>query len=93
MSVKRRAFVGNGLRAYAGAAITGWASALRAAPNQVTAGTGDLTIIDAHTHFYDPTQAALPPGAAERFPRLASFSGASASATVSLRARWRMRPS
>ena len=36
--------------------LTGWASALRAAPGQPAAGADGFTVIDAHTHFYDPTR-------------------------------------
>jgi L-fuconolactonase len=37
-------------------AVTGWASALRAAPGQTAAVTDGLTVIDTHTHFYDPSR-------------------------------------
>lgn len=54
----RRRFLAATTRAVAGVALTGWASALRAAPGQVAAGAGDTTRIDAHTHFFDPTRPA-----------------------------------
>jgi len=52
----RRRFVTAAAQAVAGVSLTGWASALRAAPGQVAAGADSLTVIDAHTHFYDPTR-------------------------------------
>lgn len=54
----RRRFLGLASHVYVGITLSGWASALRATPGQVTAGAGDLDIIDAHTHFYDPTRPA-----------------------------------
>ncbi len=51
----RRQFVAAATQAVAGAALTGWASALRAAPAP-TSATGDLALIDTHTHFYDPSR-------------------------------------
>jgi predicted TIM-barrel fold metal-dependent hydrolase len=36
--------------------LTGWATALRAAPGQTAAVTDGLTVIDTHTHFYDPSR-------------------------------------
>lgn len=52
----RRGFLAATAQAVAGVTLTGWASALRAAPGQPVTGAGDLTIIDTHTHFYDPTR-------------------------------------
>jgi predicted TIM-barrel fold metal-dependent hydrolase len=53
----RRLFLAAAAQTVAGVTLTGWASALRAAPGQAAAGAGGLTVIDAHTHFYDPTRA------------------------------------
>ena len=53
----RRRFLAAVAQTVAGVTLTGWASALRAAPGQPATGTGGLTVIDAHTHFYDPTRA------------------------------------
>ena len=53
----RRRFVAGALKAVAGVTLTGWASALRAAHGQVGARADGLIVIDAHTHFYDPTRA------------------------------------
>jgi L-fuconolactonase len=36
--------------------LTGWNTALRAAPGQPAIGEGGFTLIDTHTHFYDPTR-------------------------------------
>ena len=52
----RRQFVGAAAKAVAGVALTGWATALRAAPGQNAAVTDGLTVIDTHTHFYDPSR-------------------------------------
>jgi len=52
----RRQFVGAAAKAVAGLTLTGWASALRAAPGQRAAVTDGLTVIDTHTHFYDPSR-------------------------------------
>lgn len=52
----RRQFLTSATQAAAGATLTGWASALRAAPNQPAAVTNGFTIIDTHTHFYDPSR-------------------------------------
>jgi L-fuconolactonase len=51
----RRRFLTRAVRAAAGMALSGRAFALRAAPSQP--GAGGFTVIDAHTHFYDPTRA------------------------------------
>jgi len=54
----RRRFLAAAAQTVAGLALTGgWASAVRAAPNQPATGAGGLTVIDTHTHFYDPTRA------------------------------------
>jgi len=42
-------------QAVAGVTLTGWASALRAAPGQ-PAEAANFTLIDTHTHFYDPSR-------------------------------------
>ena len=55
-SCTRREFVAAAAQAVAGATFTGWASGLRAAPGQPAADTDGFAIIDAHTHFYDPTR-------------------------------------
>lgn len=49
----RRRFLAAAVEAVAGVTLTGWASALRAAPGQPASG---FTLIDTHTHFYDPTR-------------------------------------
>jgi hypothetical protein len=55
---KRRCFLKAAVKAVAGVAFTGWAAALRAVPGQPATGAGEFTLIDAHTHFYDPTRPA-----------------------------------
>ncbi len=52
----RRRFLAAAVETVAGAALTRWASALRAAPGQPAAGASGLAVIDAHTHFYDPAR-------------------------------------
>jgi len=52
----RRRFLAAAAQAVAGVTFTGWASALRAAPGQADAGAEGFTVIDAHTHFYEPTR-------------------------------------
>ncbi|MGA2502438.1 MAG: amidohydrolase family protein [Tepidisphaeraceae bacterium] len=52
----RSQFLTAAVESVAGVALSGWASALRAAPGQPAAGADGLTVIDAHTHFYDPTR-------------------------------------
>jgi hypothetical protein len=42
--------------------FTRWASLLRAAPEQPAAGAGEFTLIDTHTHFYDPNRPEGVPG-------------------------------
>jgi predicted TIM-barrel fold metal-dependent hydrolase len=53
----RRGFLAASVEAVAAVTLTGWPSAVRAAPNQSATGAGGLTVIDTHTHFYDPTRA------------------------------------
>ena len=52
----RRSFLTSAAQAVAGMTLTGCASALRAAPSSSSAGADGFTVIDAHTHFYDPTR-------------------------------------
>jgi L-fuconolactonase len=52
----RREFLVVTVQAAAGVTFTGWVSALRAAPGKPAAGEGNFTLIDTHTHFYDPTR-------------------------------------
>ena len=40
----------------AAAAFTGWVSEVCAAPSQPATGADGFTLIDTHTHFYDPTR-------------------------------------
>jgi len=53
----RRQFLTAAAQAVAGVTLTNPASALRAAPAQPASGAGGFTVIDTHTHFYDPTRA------------------------------------
>lgn len=53
----RRRFLTDTAKAAAGVALSGWGSSAKAAAEQPASRAGDLTIIDAHTHFYDPTRA------------------------------------
>src|SRR5947207_2838481 len=53
----RRRFLAGTSQAVAGATLTGWASTLRVTPAQGATGKDDFTLIDTHTHFYDPTRA------------------------------------
>lgn len=53
----RRRFLSATVEAVAGVTLAGWTSALRAAPDPLTTGTDTCTVIDAHTHCYDPTRA------------------------------------
>jgi hypothetical protein len=53
----RRQFLTATVQAVAGVTLTGWDSSVRAALEQSASGTGDSTLIDGHTHFYDPTRA------------------------------------
>jgi hypothetical protein len=52
----RRRFLAAATKAVAGLTLTGWASDFRAAPDQPAAGAGGFTLIDTHTHFYDPSR-------------------------------------
>ena len=52
----RRRFLAATVETVAGVTLTGWASAFRAAPGEPAAGASRFTVIDAHTHFYDPTR-------------------------------------
>lgn len=52
----RRLFLGTTAQAVAGVTLSGWATALRVAPGQTAAVTDGLTVIDTHTHFYDPSR-------------------------------------
>lgn len=53
----RRQFLSATARVVAGLAIVGGTDVLRAASTPPAAGAGDATLIDTHTHFYDPTRA------------------------------------
>jgi L-fuconolactonase len=53
----RRRFLAATAQAVAGVTLAGWNTALRAAPGQPANGGGGVTLIDTHTHFYDPTRA------------------------------------
>lgn len=44
------------MQAVAGATMTGCAATLEAAPGQTAAADGGFTVIDTHTHFYDPSR-------------------------------------
>jgi len=52
----RRRFLATSVEAVAGVTLIGLASAVRAAPAQPATGGGAFTLIDTHTHFYDPTR-------------------------------------
>ncbi len=52
----RRRFLVATVEGAAGVAFTGCASCLRTAPDQPAANASDFTLIDTHTHFYDPTR-------------------------------------
>ena len=53
----RRRFLAAAVPAVAGVTLTGWASAIRAAPGRPVADAGGFSVIDTHTHFYDSTRA------------------------------------
>jgi predicted TIM-barrel fold metal-dependent hydrolase len=53
----RRQFLTTTAQAVAGAALTGWDETVRASPVQTGTGAEGFTVIDTHTHFYDPTRA------------------------------------
>ena len=57
-SVSRRRFLAAAAQVAAGATWTGVAATLQAAPGQPVSGPDAFTVIDAHTHFYDPTRPA-----------------------------------
>jgi L-fuconolactonase len=52
----RRRFLTATAKAVAGVTLAGWGSSVRAAPKESASDEGGLTVIDAHTHFYDPTR-------------------------------------
>jgi hypothetical protein len=56
ITYNRRQFVAGAAKAAVGVTLTGWASAVGAAPNQSTPGTGGVSLVDTHTHFYDPSR-------------------------------------
>jgi L-fuconolactonase len=53
----RRGFLTATVEAAAGLALAGCGLAVRAASGQLGTGTEGFPVIDAHTHFYDPTRA------------------------------------
>jgi L-fuconolactonase len=53
----RRCFLATTTRMVAGMAVSGWASVVHAATNQSVTESRDFTLIDTHTHFYDPARA------------------------------------
>jgi L-fuconolactonase len=53
----RRRFLTATAKAVAAATLTAYGPAVRAAPEVPPAGAAGLTLIDTHTHFYDPTRA------------------------------------
>jgi L-fuconolactonase len=56
-SWSRRRFLAAAFQTAAGVALTRWGSALRAAPAQAAAADDrSFTLIDTHTHFYDPSR-------------------------------------
>jgi predicted TIM-barrel fold metal-dependent hydrolase len=52
----RRRFLTAAAQAVAGMALTDWSSAIGTVPDKPATGTGGFTVIDTHTHFYDPTR-------------------------------------
>lgn len=52
----RRQFLARTAQAGAGMALTGWGARLRAAVPQPATAAGASTVIDTHTHFYDPSR-------------------------------------
>jgi predicted TIM-barrel fold metal-dependent hydrolase len=52
----RRGFLAAAAQTVAGVSLTGWGSTVWAAPGQAAAGADGITVIDSHTHFYDPTR-------------------------------------
>jgi len=53
----RKRFLATAAQTVAAVTLTGWSSSIRASPGQPTTGGDGFTLIDAHTHFYDPTRA------------------------------------
>ena len=53
----RRQFLTTTVEVLAGVALTGWTSAVRAGARQPATDASAFTVIDAHTHFYDPARA------------------------------------
>src|SRR5882757_7999637 len=53
----RRRFLAATAQAAAGMALAVESTAVRAAPTLVDPGASGFTVIDTHTHFYDPTRA------------------------------------
>jgi L-fuconolactonase len=52
----RRRFLAATAQTVAGATLVNWDSFVRAAPTQAAPNAGGFTLIDTHTHFYDPTR-------------------------------------
>jgi L-fuconolactonase len=52
----RRQFVVRTVQVAAGATLTGWVSGLQAAPGQASGSASGSSVIDTHTHFYDPNR-------------------------------------
>lgn len=53
----RRGFLAATTQAVAGVYLTGWASALRAAPAELASDASNrFSVIDTHTHFFDPSR-------------------------------------
>ncbi len=52
----RRRFLTTAARTVAGVTLTGSAAAVRAAPGRPATRPDSFPVIDAHTHFYDPTR-------------------------------------
>lgn len=55
-NLHRRRFLAAAAQAAAGATVTNWSAALRAAAGPPAPEAGAVTVIDAHAHFYDPTR-------------------------------------
>jgi predicted TIM-barrel fold metal-dependent hydrolase len=52
----RRRFLTNAAKAVAGVTFAGWASAIPGSAGVAAPGDGEFTVVDTHTHFYDPTR-------------------------------------
>ena len=52
----RRQFLKATAATVAGVSLTGWDSVVRAARSKPETGADDFTVIDTHTHFYDPAR-------------------------------------